>query len=71
MSIFLYDKYVPSLQRVLLEVDECQVSFPAFSIPTFTAYFLPVITRSNLLFIYYFIHFPEPQIIFFPATGVN
>jgi len=40
--------------------------FPPFSVPAFKAYFLHVTTRSN-----FFFHFPEPQIIFFPETGVN
>ena len=42
---------------------------PAFSIPAFKAYFLPVTTRGN--FLIFFFHFPEPQIISSPAIGVN
>ena len=51
MFIFLYDKQVSSLQRLLLEVNvDITSPFPAFSIPSFKAFFLPVTTRSNFFF---------------------
>ena len=49
MFIFVHDKYVSSLQSVLLEVNGYQASFSfsAFSIPGFKAYFLLVKIRGN------------------------